>query len=77
MPEIYEMQARAIFEAIVQVSKEGISVVPEIMIPLVSAKREVELVKKRVASVASQVGLETSAEVNYKLGVMVETHVQP
>ena len=68
-----EMQARAIFEAIVQVSKEGISVVPEIMIPLVSAKREVELVKKRVASVASQVGLETSAEVNYKLGVMVET----
>jgi len=73
VPEIYEMQARAIFEAIVQVSKEGISVVPEIMIPLVSAKREVELVKKRVASVASQVGLETSAEVNYKLGVMVET----
>ena len=73
VPEIYEMQARAIFEAIVQVSREGISVVPEIMIPLVSAKREVELVKKRVASVASQVGLETSAEVNYKLGVMVET----
>ena len=73
VPEIYEMQARAIFEAIVQVSKEGILVVPEIMIPLVSAKREVELVKKRVASVASQVGLETSAEVNYKLGVMVET----
>ena len=73
VPEIYEMQARAIFEAIVQVSREGVSVVPEIMIPLVSAKREVELVKKRVASVASQVGLETSAEVNYKLGVMVET----
>ena len=42
------MQARAIFEAIVQVSKEGISVVPEIMIPLVSAKHEVELVKKEL-----------------------------
>ncbi len=73
VPEIYEMQARAIFEAIVHVSDEGISVIPEIMIPLVSAKREVELVKKRVASVASQVSLETSKEVNYKLGVMVET----
>jgi len=73
VPEIYEMQARAIFEAIVHVSAEGISVIPEIMIPLVSAKREVELVKKRVASVASQVSLETSKDVNYKLGVMVET----
>ena len=73
VPEIYEMQARAIFEAIVHVSKKGISVIPEIMIPLVSAKREVELVKKRVASIASQVRLETSEDVNYKLGVMVET----
>lgn len=73
VPEIYEMQARAIFEAIVHVSKKGISVIPEIMIPLVSAKREVELVKKRVASVASQVRLETLEDVNYKLGVMVET----
>tara|TARA_X000000950_G_scaffold91734_1_gene115486 strand:- start:4461 stop:7007 length:2547 start_codon:yes stop_codon:yes gene_type:complete len=73
VPEIYEMQARAIFEAIVHVFNEGISVIPEIMIPLVSAKREVELVKKKVASVASQVSLETSKEVNYKLGVMVET----
>ena len=73
VPEIYEMQARAIFEAIVHVYKKGISVIPEIMIPLVSAKREVELVKKRVASVASQVRLETSEDINYKLGVMVET----
>lgn len=73
VPEIYEMQARAIFEAIVHVSKKGISVIPEIMIPLVSAKREVELVKKRVASIASQVRLETSEDLNYKLGVMVET----
>jgi pyruvate,orthophosphate dikinase len=73
VPEIYEMQARAIFEAVVHVSKKGISVIPEIMIPLVSAKREVELVKERVASVASQVRLETSEEVSYKLGVMVET----
>jgi hypothetical protein len=46
VPEIYEMQARAIFEATIRASKAGRPVVPEIMIPLVSARREVELVKR-------------------------------
>jgi hypothetical protein len=46
VPEIYEMQARAIFEATIEASREGAPVVPEIMIPLVSARREVELVKR-------------------------------
>ena len=45
VPEIYEMQARAIFEATIEASEGGAPVVPEIMIPLVSARREVELVK--------------------------------
>ena len=52
MPEIYEMQARAIFEATVEVGRPASTVVPEIMIPLISARREVELVKSR-ASTAS------------------------
>ncbi|MGB3317199.1 MAG: putative PEP-binding protein [Albidovulum sp.] len=73
VPEIYEMQARAIFEATVEASKRGAAVVPEIMIPLVSAKREVELVKTRVDAVAAAVRTATGAEFTYRLGVMVET----
>jgi pyruvate,orthophosphate dikinase len=73
MPEIYDMQARAIFEATVAASKGGEPVVPEIMIPLVSAKREVELVKSRVDAVAAAVRAETGCEFTYRLGVMVET----
>ena len=73
IPEIYEMQARAIFEATVEASHEGEPVVPEIMIPLVSAKREVELVKAKVDAVATAVRSETGQEFTYRLGVMVET----
>ncbi|MFZ5709710.1 MAG: putative PEP-binding protein [Pseudomonadota bacterium] len=73
VPEIYEMQARAIFEATVEASRRGAPVVPEIMIPLVSAKREVELVKTRIDTVAAAVRNELSADFTYRLGVMVET----
>lgn len=73
LPEIYDMQARAIFEATLAASREGAPVVPEIMIPLVSAKREVELVKARVDAVAAEVRGETGRDFNYRLGVMVET----
>jgi len=73
MPEIYEMQARAIFEATAQVNQSGSAVVPEIMIPLVSANREVELVKSRIEAVAKQVEAELGHAPAYRLGVMVET----
>ncbi|WP_347310353.1 putative PEP-binding protein [Defluviimonas sp. SAOS-178_SWC] len=73
VPEIYEMQARAIFEATVEASKRGAAVVPEVMIPLVSAKREVELIKTRVDAVAAAVRIHTGANFDYRLGVMVET----
>ena len=73
VPEIYEMQARAIFEATAEASKNGALVVPEIMIPLVSAKREVELVRARIDGVASMVRAETGIEFDYRLGIMVET----
>lgn len=72
-PEIYEMQARAIFEATVEASKHGAAVVPEIMIPLVSARREVEIVKTQIDGVAAAVKNETGAAFTYRLGVMVET----
>jgi pyruvate,orthophosphate dikinase len=73
VPEIYDMQARAIFEAATLVAREGAAVVPEVMIPLVSARREVELVKSRIDAVATAVRNETGQEFTYRLGVMVET----
>lgn len=72
-PEVYEMQARAIFEATVETARRGAAVVPEIMIPLVSARREVELVRTRVDSVAAEVRNASGVEFDYRLGVMVET----
>ncbi len=73
IPEIYDVQARAIFEAAVIAGETGEMVVPEVMIPLVSAQREVELVKGRVDAVAAKVKNETGQDFEYKLGVMVET----
>ncbi|WP_232622678.1 putative PEP-binding protein [Pseudorhodobacter sp. MZDSW-24AT] len=73
LPEIYDMQAQAIFEATVEVARRGAAVVPEIMIPLVSARREVELVKTRVDAVAAAVRVKAGQDFAYKLGVMVET----
>jgi pyruvate,orthophosphate dikinase len=73
VPEIYDMQARAIFEATVEASRRGAEVVPEIMIPLVSAAREVEIVKTRIDAVAAAVKNEMKAAFTYRLGVMVET----
>ena len=74
MPAIYAMQARAVFEAAIAVNRDARApVVPEIMIPLVSANREVELVKARIDAVASAVEAEQDARLAYKLGVMVET----
>ena len=73
LPEIYDMQAQAIFEATVEVGRRGVVVVPEVMIPLVSARREVELVKTRMDAVASAVRNRTGRDFSFRLGVMVET----
>ncbi|MCT4611517.1 MAG: pyruvate, phosphate dikinase [Pelagimonas sp.] len=73
VPEIYDMQARAIFEATLAASRDGEPVVPEIMLPLVSAKREVELIRTRIEAVAAAVKTEHGRNFTYRLGVMVET----
>ncbi|WP_425099114.1 putative PEP-binding protein [Tropicibacter sp. S64] len=73
VPEIYDMQARAIFEATLDASRDGAPVVPEIMLPLVSAKREVEILRTRIDAVAAAVRAERGAEFTYRLGVMAET----
>jgi len=72
-PEIYEMQARAIFEAAAQVFKDtGETVEPEIMIPLVAIRRELEILKELVDDVAAQVRRSTGAEIRYLVGTMIE-----
>ena len=72
-PEIAEMQARAIFEAAVEASqKTGKPVVPEIMVPLIATKAELDLVKESIDAVAKQVAAETKRPVKYQVGTMIE-----
>ena len=72
-PEIVEMQARAIFEAAIEAGKSLHSrVMPEIMVPLVAVKRELDLVKERIASSARAVEKERGTSVAYSVGTMVE-----
>ncbi|WP_404380481.1 pyruvate, phosphate dikinase [Caenispirillum salinarum] len=72
-PEIYEMQARAIFEAAVQVHKDsGDTVTPEVMIPLVSSKKEVDLLRAVIDTAAKEVFDATGASVDYIVGTMIE-----
>jgi pyruvate,orthophosphate dikinase len=72
-PEIYEMQARAIFEAACDVAaKSGEAVVPEVMIPLVATKRELELMKAVVDKAAKAVFAEKGRTLDYLVGTMIE-----
>ena len=72
-PEIYEMQARAIFEAAFEVeAATGRTVVPEVMIPLVLAARELQLIKQRIDAVAAEVGKERGGVLEYLVGTMIE-----
>ena len=72
-PEIYEMQARAIFEAAAIVAKEkGHAPVPEIMIPLVATRRELDITRAQVDAVAAEVFAETGASLEYLVGTMIE-----
>ena len=72
-PEIAEMQARAIFEAAAEVGKRsGKPVVPEVMVPLIATKAELDLVKGRIDAMAAAVAKETGAKVKYQVGTMIE-----
>jgi pyruvate,orthophosphate dikinase len=72
-PEIYEMQARAIFEAALQIAEEtGEPVVPEIMIPLVGTRRELEITRNQVERVAKQVLDRADKHLDYLIGTMIE-----
>ncbi|HOK22816.1 MAG TPA: pyruvate, phosphate dikinase [Candidatus Hydrothermia bacterium] len=71
-PEITEMQARAIFEAACECTKEGIKAIPEIMIPIVSIKGEFDNQKAIIDRVAKEVMSEKGVEVAYSVGTMIE-----
>ena len=71
-PEITEMQVRAIFEAACEAKKEGVKVYPEIMVPLVSIKKEIEIQKEIIDRIAREVMEETGIEIEYSVGTMIE-----
>jgi len=71
-PEISEMQARAVFEAAAEVQKAGIKVKPEVMIPLVGFKKELDLQVEVVRRVAREVMAEKKVKFSYLVGTMIE-----
>ena len=71
-PEISEMQARAVFEAAAEVQKSGIKVKPEVMIPLVGFKKELDLQVEVVHRVAKEVMAEQKVKLDYMVGTMIE-----
>jgi pyruvate,orthophosphate dikinase len=71
-PEIYEMQVRAIMEAAVAVSREGITVKPEIMVPLVGLRAELALLRTMIVRVADGVMADAGHRVHYTVGTMIE-----
>jgi pyruvate,orthophosphate dikinase len=72
-PEIYEMQARAIFEAAVEVAEQsGEAPIPEVMVPLVATRRELELMKDVIDRTAEAVFAEKGRRIDYLVGTMIE-----
>jgi len=72
-PEIAEMQARAIFEAAAEAAKRtGKPVVPEVMVPLIATKAELDLVKASIDAMAQAVARESGRSVKYQVGTMIE-----
>ncbi|MDD3765996.1 MAG: pyruvate, phosphate dikinase [Eubacteriales bacterium] len=71
-PEIAQMQARAIIEAAIEVAKSGLSVIPEIMIPLVGDVKELQYVKSVVTETADALIKEAGVDIKYLVGTMIE-----
>ena len=71
-PEILEMQARAIIEAAIELTKQGISVKPEIMIPVVGLVKEVSILKKQIVEIAEELISSNNVKFDYKVGTMIE-----
>lgn len=71
-PEICDMQARAIFEAAAELTKSGVKVIPEVMIPVVGIVNEVRVLRKQIVGIAEKVMKEYDVKFEYKVGTMIE-----
>lgn len=71
-PEIYDMQARAVFEAACDVAEKGAAPIPEIMIPFVITKKELETLRARVDAIAAEVFAKRGKAIEYLVGTMIE-----
>ncbi|MCK4512724.1 pyruvate, phosphate dikinase, partial [bacterium] len=71
-PEVYEMQARAIFEAACSLTKKGVDVKPDIMIPLVGEPKELSILRELVERIGVEVMKKNGVEVDYHIGTMIE-----
>lgn len=71
-PEICDMQARAIFEAAAELTKSGVKVIPEVMIPVVGIVNEVRVLRKQIVGIAEKVMKEYDIKFEYKVGTMIE-----
>jgi len=72
MPEVYRMQARAVFRAAAKLLRRGVDVHPEVMIPLVGHVKELALMRRLVEEVAKEIQEEAGVTIPYKIGTMIE-----
>ena len=71
-PEIYEIQAKAIFEAAVAVARDGDPPIPEVMVPLVATRAELRIIRELIDRVAAEVFEEQGLKLDYLVGTMIE-----
>ncbi|HZS82847.1 MAG TPA: pyruvate, phosphate dikinase [Stellaceae bacterium] len=72
-PEIYEMQARAIFEAATAVQQEtGVTVCPEIMVPLIATRKEFDILKEMIDGIGAEIAKASGIAIDYMVGTMIE-----
>jgi len=71
-PEIYQTQVRAIFEAACQLTREGVTVIPEVMIPLVATDAELRICREYAVNIAEEVMTEQGTTIDYRVGTMIE-----
>ena len=71
-PEIYAMQVRALFEAAAEVQQSGMTVLPEVMVPLVMTRKELQLMKAVIDGAAAEVEKTTGVKITYQVGTMIE-----
>jgi pyruvate,orthophosphate dikinase len=71
-PEIYRAQARAIFEAVIELRKQKVNVLPEIMLPLIGDRKEFEVLACQIRDVAKEIASHNGGRLNYTIGTMIE-----